>query len=63
MDSQDTNKIRQRAKTETEAFINRHLNDTAKGWPKIYLYGSTYDKYSQERKIRKRSELIHLATN
>ena len=34
MDSKDVLKIRYNAKSETEAFINRHLNDGAKGWPK-----------------------------
>jgi hypothetical protein len=35
MDSQDIIRISHKAKTETEAFINRHLNDQAKGWPKL----------------------------
>ena len=54
MDTQDRIKIGRRAKTETETFINRHFNDAAKGWPKICLCGSTYDKYPREQKIRKR---------
>ena len=35
MDAQDIIKIGLKAKSETEAFINRHLNDQAKGWPKL----------------------------
>jgi hypothetical protein len=48
MDSQDLIKIGHRAKSETEAFINRHLNDRAKGWPKNCLFGPNYDEYYQE---------------
>lgn len=48
MDSQDIIKIGHRAKNETEAFINRHLNDKAKGWPKNRLYGPNYAEYCQE---------------
>jgi hypothetical protein len=57
MDTQDIIKISNRAKTETEAFINLHLNDTAKGWPKICLSGPTCDKYSQEQQIGKRNKM------
>lgn len=57
MDTQDIIKIGYRAKIETEAFINRHLNDTAKGWPKICLCGPACDKYSQEQKIGKRNKM------
>ncbi|MEJ2701766.1 MAG: hypothetical protein P8Z79_04930 [Sedimentisphaerales bacterium] len=35
MNTPDTIKIRYRAKIETETFINRHLNDGAKGWPRL----------------------------
>jgi len=35
MDAQDLIKIGRKAKSETEIFINRHLNDRAKGWPKL----------------------------
>ena len=42
MDSQDLIKIGHRAKNETEAFINRHLNDLAKGWPINRLDGPNY---------------------
>jgi len=54
MDSQDLNKIGHKAKSETEAFINRHLNDQAKGWPKTCLFGPNYAEYSQEGQVEKR---------
>lgn len=37
MNEHDTMVIGHRAKLETEAFINEHLNDPAKGWPKTCL--------------------------
>jgi hypothetical protein len=52
MDSQDINKIGNKAKNETEAFINRHLNDRAKGWPKTCLYGPNYADYCQEGQVK-----------
>ena len=57
MDSQDLIKIGNRAKSETEAFINRHLNDHAKGWPKNCLYGTAYTQYSQEQQVTKGSKV------
>jgi len=54
MDSQDIIKIGHRAKSETEAFINRHLNDKAKGWPKSCLCGPNYVEFCQEGQIEKR---------
>jgi hypothetical protein len=54
MDSQDFIKIGDRAKDETEAFINRHLNDLAKGWPKSGLCGPNYAEYSREAQAEKR---------
>jgi len=35
MDAKELIKIGSKAKTDTEAFINRYLNDRAKGWPKL----------------------------
>ena len=55
MDSQDLLKIGSRAKNETEAFINRHLNDLAKGWPRSGLDGLNYADYSREGQTRKRN--------
>jgi hypothetical protein len=57
MDSQDLVKIGSRAKSETEAFINRHLNDHAKGWPKNYLRGEAYTQYLQEQQVTKGSNV------
>ena len=54
MDSQDLIKIGHRAKCETEAFINLHLDDRAKGWPKSCLYGPNYAEYCQEGQVKKR---------
>jgi hypothetical protein len=48
MDSQDLNKIGHKAKSETEAFINQHLNDRAKGWPKNGLSCPNYAEYFQQ---------------
>jgi len=48
MDSQDIIKIGHKAKSETEAFINQHLNDRAKGWPKNCLYGPDYAEFCQK---------------
>jgi len=49
MDSQDINKTGYKAKNETEDFINRYINDSAKGWPKICLCGSADAGYRQGR--------------
>jgi hypothetical protein len=35
MEAKELIKIGRKAKNETEAFINRYLNDRAKGWPKL----------------------------
>lgn len=48
MDSQDIIKIGDRAKSETEDFINRHLNDRAKGWPTNRLYGPNYADFGRK---------------
>jgi len=53
MDSQDLIIIGHRAKSETEAFINRHLNDRAKGWPKNFLCSAAYTQYRQEQQVAK----------
>ena len=42
MDAQDLIKIGHKAKSDTEAFINRYINDRAKGWPKLCFCDSTY---------------------
>ena len=53
MNSQDLNNIGHRAKSETEAFINRNLNDQAKGWPKSCLCGPDNAEYCQEGQVKK----------
>ena len=45
--------IGHRAKSETEAFINRNLNDQAKGWPKSCLCGPNYAEYCREGQVKK----------
>jgi len=49
MNSQDLKNISHKAKCETEAFINRHLNDRAKGWPKSCLCRPEYTQYRQDQ--------------
>ena len=53
MDSKDIIVISQRAKSETETFINRHLDDRAKGWPKICLCNSSDTRYKQQQELMK----------
>ena len=53
MDSKDVIIISQRAKSETETFINHHLDDHAKGWPKICLCNSVDARYKQEQEPKK----------
>ena len=55
MNSQDIAKIGHKVKRETEAFINRYINDQAKGWPIICRCGSVYTGYRQEKHIRRRN--------
>ena len=50
MDAQDIIKIGRKAKTETEAFINRYLNDRAKGWPKLCFCDSPYTGSRQQKR-------------
>ncbi len=57
MNSQDIISMGRRAKSETEDFINRHLNDRAKGWPVNSLWGSAYSESRQEQRLRKRAVL------
>jgi hypothetical protein len=57
MDTQDIINMGRKAKSETEAFINRHLNDQAKGWPKSSFWGSSYGESRQDRRLRERAVL------
>jgi hypothetical protein len=52
MDSKDLIKIGHRAKSETEAFINRHFNDPAKGWPKTCLCSPDYANYCRQGQVK-----------
>ena len=53
MDSQDVDKIGHKAKRETEAFINSHINDQAKGWPVIRPCGSVNTGYRREKRVKR----------
>jgi hypothetical protein len=50
MDAKDIIKIGRKAKSETEVFINRYLNDRAKGWPKLCFCDSSYPETSRVEK-------------
>ena len=50
MDAQDLIKIGRKAKSETETFINRYLNDRAKGWPKLCFCDSSYTGPRQQKR-------------
>ena len=52
MDAQDIIKVGRKAKSETEAYINRYLNDRAKGWPKLCFCDS---RYAGARRIEKKA--------
>ena len=41
MKTEDVIILGRKAKDETEAFINRHLENYTKGWPKIRLCSNT----------------------
>ena len=56
MDAQDIIKIGRKAKNETEAYINRYLNDRAKGWPKLCFCDSLYTGGCRRRRQRGQSE-------
>jgi len=49
MDAQDIIKVGRKAKSETEVFINRYLNDRAKGWPKLCFCDSLYAGARQQQ--------------
>jgi hypothetical protein len=52
MDTQDLIKIGRKAKSETEVFINRYLNDRAKGWPKLCFCDSLYTEARRQQQKR-----------
>ncbi|NQT00421.1 MAG: hypothetical protein HQ580_00205 [Planctomycetes bacterium] len=53
MNTQDIIKIGHKARIETEAFINQHINDEAKRWPIICHCGPAQGGYHQARQVRK----------
>jgi hypothetical protein len=53
MDSQDINNTGYRAKSETEDFINRYINDHAKGWPKLCFCRPVRSGYHQKQPFKK----------
>ena len=55
MDTKDAVKLGRSAKRETEDFINRHLSNNAKGWPKLYLCQSACTNSPQEHQTVKRN--------
>lgn len=57
MDSREAVELANKAKRETEAFINNHINDHAKGWPILYPYGTTNIEYGQKKDISKSDTL------
>jgi hypothetical protein len=52
MDAQDLIQISRKAKSDTEAFINRYLNDRAKGWPKLCFCDSLYAEIRRQQRKR-----------
>jgi hypothetical protein len=57
MDTQDIINMGHKAKSETEDFINRHLNNRAKGWPINSFWGSKHNESWWDRRLRKRAVL------
>ncbi len=54
MNTQDIIRIGHKARIETEAFINRYINDQAKRWPIICHSGTAHGSYQQTQQVRKR---------
>lgn len=59
MNTQDFIKIGNKARIETEAFINRYINDEAKRWPIICHCTSAHTGYHRFQQIRN-SEMRHV---
>ena len=62
MNTQDIIKIGHKARIETEAFINRYLNDEAKKWPIICKYRSAHAGYHKDIHVRK-PDMRHVLLN
>ena len=54
MNTQDIIKIGHKARIETEAFLNRYLNDEAKSWPIICHCGPAHNGFHKNHHIGKR---------
>ena len=53
MDSREAAGTGDKAKRETEAFINNHIDNHAKGWPILCTYGSVNTGNGQKKDFRK----------
>lgn len=53
MNTQDIIKIGRKARIETEAFLNRYLNDEAKRWPIICHCDPAHNGYTKNHHVRK----------
>lgn len=62
MDSREAAGTGDQAKRETEAFINNHINDQAKGWPIIQPCGSVDTGYRREKHVKRPGVLPILFT-
>ena len=62
MNTQDIIKIGHKARIETEAFINRYLNDEAKRWPIVCRCGATQTGFQKDSHLGKR-DIRHILLN
>jgi hypothetical protein len=62
MNTQDIINLGHKARIETEAFINRHLNDEAKSWPIVCHCGPANTGYHKDSHLRKR-DIRHVLLN
>ena len=53
MDSREAARIGDKAKRETEAFINNHIDDHAKGWPVLCTHGTASSECGQKKDFSK----------
>ncbi len=57
MKSRDSGMISRDARREMEDFINQHLDDKAKGWPKSSLSGEDSSGAEPVQKVRKANRI------
>ena len=62
MNTQDIINLGHKARIETEAFINRYLNDEAKRWPIVCHCGPANTGYHKDCNLRKR-DIGHVLLN